>query len=215
MSNSRQKIIYFEEGWNFVQKGIKKLQNNLEGLPGPSLTSVDHTLLYTTVFNMCTNKPPHDYSQELYIKYKETFEDYIKTTVLPSLKEKKDKVLLRELLKRWSNLKTMTYWISKYFSYLDRFHLPRRSLPSLEETSFLSFYHLAYDEMNRQVMDAIVSMMNRKSAGETVEETLINEILNLYSEIGERTRKNEPKQFAETLMMKANATSFMSRLQIG
>lgn len=57
--------------------------------------------------------------------------------------------------------------------------------------------------------------MNRKSAGETVEETLINEILNLYSEIGERTRKNEPKQFAETLMMKANATSFMSRLQIG
>lgn len=49
MSNSRQKIIYFEEGWNFVQKGIKKLQNNLEGLPGPSLTSVDHTLLYTYV----------------------------------------------------------------------------------------------------------------------------------------------------------------------
>lgn len=31
---------------------------------------------------MATQKPPHDYSQELYEKYKETFEDYIKSTVL-------------------------------------------------------------------------------------------------------------------------------------
>lgn len=30
---------------------------------------------------MCTQKPPHDYSQQLYEKYKEAFEEYINSTV--------------------------------------------------------------------------------------------------------------------------------------
>lgn len=30
---------------------------------------------------MCTQKPPHDYSQQLYDKYRESFEEYITTTV--------------------------------------------------------------------------------------------------------------------------------------
>jgi cullin 1 len=30
---------------------------------------------------MCTQTPPHDYSELLYEKYKETFDDYIKSTV--------------------------------------------------------------------------------------------------------------------------------------
>ena len=29
---------------------------------------------------MCTQKPPHDYSQQLYDKYREAFEEYITTT---------------------------------------------------------------------------------------------------------------------------------------
>lgn len=34
-----------------------------------------------TIYNMCTQKPPHDYSQQLYDKYKESFDDYITSTV--------------------------------------------------------------------------------------------------------------------------------------
>lgn len=34
-----------------------------------------------TIYNMCTQKPPHDYSQQLYDKYREAFEEYITTTV--------------------------------------------------------------------------------------------------------------------------------------
>ena len=30
---------------------------------------------------MCTQKPPHDYSQQLYDKYKEAFEEYINSMV--------------------------------------------------------------------------------------------------------------------------------------
>jgi len=36
---------------------------------------------------MCTQKPPHDYSQPLYEKYKETFQDYIVSTVSTTLND--------------------------------------------------------------------------------------------------------------------------------
>ncbi|AES91842.2 putative cullin [Medicago truncatula] len=208
-------IINFEQGWSIMQKGIKKLQNILEGFPEPHFTSEEHTLLYTTVYNMCTQKPPHDYSQPLYEKYKETFQDYIVSTVLPSLRGKKDELLLRELLGRWSIHKTMTKCLSKFFHYLDRYFIGRQRLPSLEEIGLLSFYDLVYVEMHREVMDAILAMIDRKWAGEPIDETLVHNALTFYSEIGESTGKNDPKHFAETTI-KENATFYtMSRLQIG
>ncbi|WJX90597.1 Cullin-1, variant 2 [Trifolium repens] len=198
MSKFERKIISFEEGWDIVQKAVK---NILEGLPDPHFTSDDFVMLYTTIYNMCIQEPPpHDYSQQLYEKYKETFEDYINSTVLLSLREKKDELLLRELLVRWSNHKIMTRLLSGIFSYIDGHHTSRRELPSLEEAGYLSFYSLVYDEMNRQVIDAILNMIDRKRAGEPIDETLVKNALTFYSEIGESTRKSEPKHFAETMI---------------
>lgn len=34
-----------------------------------------------TIYNMCTQKPPHDYSQQLYDKYQEVFQEYIGSMV--------------------------------------------------------------------------------------------------------------------------------------
>lgn len=33
------------------------------------------------IFNMCTQKPPYDYSEQLYKRYKQALEEYIKSTV--------------------------------------------------------------------------------------------------------------------------------------
>ncbi len=40
--------------------------------------------------------------------------------MLPSLREHRDEVLLKELLKRWNNHKVMVRWLSRFFNYLDR-----------------------------------------------------------------------------------------------
>ena len=37
---------------------------------------------------MCTQKPPHDFSQQLYERYREAFNEYIASVVLPALNEK-------------------------------------------------------------------------------------------------------------------------------
>ncbi len=59
--------------------------------------------------------------------------------VLPSLKEKHDEFMLRELVKRWANHKVMVRWLSRFFHYLDRYFIARRSLPPLNEVGLTCF----------------------------------------------------------------------------
>ncbi|XP_045830954.1 cullin-1-like [Trifolium pratense] len=101
------------------------------------------------VYNMYVQEDPHEYGILLYENYKNTFEDYIGLTVLPSLREKKDELLLKELLEQWSNYKIMNKYMFKFFSYLERHYIcGRNGRPTLELKTFLSFYSLVYDEMH-------------------------------------------------------------------
>ncbi|GAU42553.1 hypothetical protein TSUD_341790 [Trifolium subterraneum] len=74
-----RKSIDLDEGWAHMQSGITKLKRILEGLPEPPFSSEEYMML--TIYNMCTQKPPLDYSQELYDKYKGCFDEYIRSTV--------------------------------------------------------------------------------------------------------------------------------------
>jgi len=49
--------------------------------------------------------------------------------------------------------------------------------------------------------------IDRRHAGEPIDQTLVNDVLAFYSEIGESTRKNDPKHFAET-MIKEKSTCY-------
>lgn len=49
MLNER-KTIDLDQGWDFMQKGITKLKNILEGLPEPQFSSEDYMMLYTYPF---------------------------------------------------------------------------------------------------------------------------------------------------------------------
>jgi cullin 1 len=62
--------------------------------------------------------------------------------VLPALNGKRDQDLLQEIVRRWSILKTMTLWLFRFFNYLDRYFIARRKLPSLQQTSYNTFYNL-------------------------------------------------------------------------
>ena len=47
MAMNERKTIDLEQGWEFMQKGITKLKNILEGLPEPQFSSEDYMMLYT------------------------------------------------------------------------------------------------------------------------------------------------------------------------
>lgn len=140
-------------------------------------------VLSRTVYNMCDNNPAGPEAQKLYQKYKKSIEDYVSTKaswnyihdcyffsffflvfliwssmlqVVPSIQGKKDDVLLHELVKRWNNHKIITRWLFRFFHYLDRHLVPRRNLPSLQETSHLTFYELvSYEYLSIDMLDQL------------------------------------------------------------
>ncbi|KAL4642895.1 hypothetical protein ACB092_02G052800 [Castanea dentata] len=168
MTRGEQEIILFEQGWELMQKVITKLKNILEGLPEPQFSGEDYMMLYTTIFNMCTQRPPHDYSQQIYYKYRETFEEYITSTVLPSLKEKNDEFMLRELVKRWAIYKVLGRWLSHFFSYLDRYFIAQGNLPRLNEVGLTCFRDL----------------ITKEREGEQVDRALLRNVLDIFVAIG-------------------------------
>ncbi|CAL9074844.1 unnamed protein product [Musa acuminata var. zebrina] len=184
MAMHERKTIDLEQGWEFMQKGITKLKNILEGLPESQFSSEDYMMLYTTIYNMCTQKPPHDYSQQLYDKYRESFEEYITSMVLPSLREKHDEYMLRELVKRWLNHKVMVRWLSRFFHYLDRYFVARRSLPPLNEVGLTCFRDLVYQEIKGKVKDAVISLIDQEREGEQIDRALLKNVLDIFVEIG-------------------------------
>lgn len=196
-----RQIIELEMGWDYMQKGITKLRRILEELPEPAFSSEDYMMLYTTIYNMCTQKPPHDYSQQLYEKYKEAFDEYILSTVLPSLKEKHDEFMLRELVKRWSNHKVMVRWLSRFFHYLDRYFIARRSLPGLNEVGLTCFRDLVYKEVHGKVRLAVITLIDKEREGEQIDRALLKNVLDIFVEIGMNSMEYYEGDF-ETEMLK-------------
>ncbi|XP_008802119.1 cullin-1 [Phoenix dactylifera] len=207
MAMHERKTIDLEQGWDFMQKGITKLKNILEGIPETQFSSEDYMMLYTTIYNMCTQKPPHDYSQQLYDKYRESFEEYINLTVLPSLTEKHDEFMLRELVKRWSNHKVMVRWLSRFFHYLDRYFIARRSLPSLNEVGLTCFRNLVYSEINGKVRDAVISLIDQEREGEQIDRALLKNVLDIFVEIGLGSMECYENDF-EAAMLKDTAAYY-------
>ncbi|KAL2892031.1 Cullin-1 [Bienertia sinuspersici] len=99
--------------------------------------------------------------------------------VLPSLREKHDEFMLRELVKRWSNHKVMVRWLSRFFYYLDRYFIARRSLPSLNEVGLTCF---------RDLIDV-------EREGGQIDRALLKNVLDIYVEIGMGQMDHYEKDF--------------------
>lgn len=167
-----------------MENGIKKLKRILEGLPETQFTSEEYMMLYTTIYNMCTQKPPLDYSQQLYDKYKEVFDEYIRSTVLSAVRDKHDEFMLRELVQRWLNHKVLVRWLSRFFHYLDRYFVARRSLPPLNAVGLSAFRDLVYMEVRVNAMKAVIVLIDKEREGEQIDRSLLKNVLDIFVEIG-------------------------------
>ncbi|XP_061988983.1 cullin-1-like isoform X1 [Rosa rugosa] len=177
-------VIEWDQGWDYMQKGFTKLKRILEGLSESQFTSEENMMLYTTIYNMCTQKPPYDYSWQLYDKYREVLDEYITSAVLPSLRNKHDEFLLLEFIKRWETHKVMVRWLSFFFNYLDRFFVCRRSLPKLREVGLTRFRDLVYRAVKANVRAAVIAIINKEREGEQIDIALLKNVVNIFVEMG-------------------------------
>ncbi|KAI3885924.1 hypothetical protein MKW92_005326 [Papaver armeniacum] len=172
--------IELEEGWEIIQKQITKLINIIEGVPESSMDASIHATVYT----MCTQRDPHDYSAEVYHRYKGVYDDYF-SKVLPAIQEKNDDVsMLQELVKRWANHKVMVSKLCRFFNYLDRFYIPRRKLPSLKDVGFGCFREIVHENMKVKVRDAVIVLINQERQGKEIDRALVKDVLEIFVDIG-------------------------------
>ncbi|TYJ22545.1 hypothetical protein E1A91_A08G132600v1 [Gossypium mustelinum] len=162
--------IEFDQGWGEMEKGIEKLKRILAGEKETPFTSREYMTLYTTIYNMCNQKAPHDYSEQLYDKYKETLDEYITSIILPSLKDKHDEFMLRELVERWLNHKIM--------------FIIQRSVPALNEVGTTCFLNLVYEDVHPTIKDIVLSLIDKEREGEQIDRALLKNALDIFVEMG-------------------------------
>ncbi|KAL6884673.1 hypothetical protein ACP4OV_010609 [Aristida adscensionis] len=177
-------IVALEDGWSHMVTGVDKLERILAGEAGVGFNSEEYMNLYTTIYNMCTQKPPNEYSQELYERYRGTFEKYINSTVLPSLQEKHGEFLLKELVQRWRNHKLFVRWLSRFFHYLDRYFISRRSLMPLKQVGWTCYSELVFNKLKATLTTILIGMIDEDREGQLIDRTLVKNVLDLYVEIG-------------------------------
>ena len=150
---------------------------------------------------MCTQKPPHDFSQQLYERYREAFNDYIEACVLPALREKKGEYMLKELVRRWDNHKIMVRWLSRFFNYLDRYYIQRHNLAQLKDVGMLCFRELVYTELKFSAKDAVLNLVEHERDGEQIDRALVKNILGIFVEMGMGGMEAYETDFEQNLLI--------------
>jgi Cullin family/Cullin protein neddylation domain len=183
-------IIDLDSGWNLIEtRGFKPLAQTLDsggdyrarhGATGLS----EWSTIYTTVYNMCTQRPPHAFAEHLYARVQTTLSAYLSSSTLPALTALYGEFMLRELGRRWSNHKLMVRWVTRTFSYLDRYYVKRHEQPSLEHVGYMCFKETVFDAISQQVRAAALNIVCRERDGETVDRALLKAVLGIFAEMG-------------------------------
>ncbi|XP_042516892.1 cullin-1-like isoform X2 [Macadamia integrifolia] len=138
--------------------------------------------LYTTIFNMCTQDGPYNYSEQLYKRFKELILSYISETVLRSLEEKHGMFFLRALERRWLDHKLMLKWLSRFFQYLNRFYIPRNFLATLDRVGLTCFNDLVYSGL-KQTKDVIINFIDQEREGAQIDRSVLKNCLSMFIEL--------------------------------
>ncbi|KAL3525530.1 hypothetical protein ACH5RR_013902 [Cinchona calisaya] len=207
MKKNKKRTIQLE-GWELMQRGILKLKNILAGKEESPFKPEEFIMMYTYIYNMCTKKPPHNNCQQLYDKYKEELDEYIMLTVLPSLRDKHDEFMLRELVNRWEKHKVMVRWLSRFFGYLDRYFVSWWSLPALNVVGLICFRNLVYQELKVKVTDAVIALIDQEREGSQIDRVLLKKVLDIFVVIGMGQMDYYEDDFEEYML--GDTTSFYS-----
>lgn len=193
-----QDIIPLDEGWKLVQsEGIDKLEQFLEVGATEAMSDVgeedkqavvfqvkEFSKLYTTVYKMCTQKNPFNWSERLYTRYGEAVSHYVQQRVLPAVSGKSGLSLLSELRRRWENHKVYIKWMEKIFQYLDRYFVNMRSVDPLRTKGLSIFKSLVFQEVSTETTKALLELIDAEREGHVIPEDVVKAVVEMYIWLG-------------------------------
>ncbi|KAH0913681.1 hypothetical protein HID58_037002 [Brassica napus] len=207
-SQSREPIT-IEDGFKLIDAAVTKLTRIIEGKPEPPFLPEEYIGNYTIVYNMCIQKPPHDSSGPLYEKYGAILQAYDKLTILPSIMEKHDEYMLREVSRWWEINKIMVRWLSHFFYYLDRYYIARNGIPSLTVVGMTCFRDHVYEKVHFNVKQVVIALIHKEREGQQIDRALLKNVLDLFVQNGMGNMERYEKDFEDFFLTETN--SYYSR----
>lgn len=190
MQMESEQYIDLEDGWAWIEeRGFKPLAAILDmggdyrarhGTHGPE----EWSQIYTTVYKMCIQRPPRSYAQHLYERVESTLSAYLRWSTLPELRAVHGEVMLRELVRRWNNHKLMVRWVTRTFSYVDRYYVKRHERDNLERVGYKCFKNTVFDSISVDVRTAALRIVCCERNGEAVDRALLKDVLGIFAEMG-------------------------------
>jgi cullin 1 len=149
---------------------------------------------------MCTQRSPYNWSEQLYVRHGESIAGYLRQTVLAELRSKHKDSQLSELAARWSNHRIMNKWMTRFFMYLDRYYVKHHSLPTLDAAGLKHFKEIVYDEVKRDCMTSMITLVDEERDGGTIDADLIKKCVELFEAMGMGTLDAYTADFEEHLL---------------
>lgn len=208
-------VVPLEDGWEKIKnEGIKVLedfldtkhirasvpQNSDPTKPRNVFSKANYAELYTTVYNMCTQRTPNNWSEQLYRRYGEAISNYVQRMVLPALRDKTGIPLMQELLHRWNNHKIYVKWMDRFFTYLDRYYVKLQSVEPLHNRGYSIFQQLVFEEVKKNTRNALLQVINMERQGETVDHDLLSGIIGMFIDLGLGNLNVYTAEFEEALL---------------
>ena len=168
-----------------IQRSLDQLVEICENDFPPEVDMSQAMGNYSCVYNMAVQRPPNNYCEELYQRYKQFFEDYLNGTVLPALREQGGTLMIGEIGRRWNNHKdVMVKWMKKFFLYLDTYYTKRENLPNIQETGMRAFKETMFPLIRADVTTAILDLVSQERADQPVDRDLLRSVVDLFVQMG-------------------------------
>jgi cullin 1 len=207
-------IIPLEEGWKRIQEvGVVPFLDRVESmitsneekaedqLKHQSIPQKQFTETYDTIFNMCIQREPYNFSEPLYSYHGQALTDYFKKTVIPALSKARDKhglALLQEWNQRWRANKWVADGLRRMFMYLDRFYVPNsEDLLTMSESGFSLFRKHVFDKFKDPVRDAVLDCIRREREHEDQDRDVLRESIAVFVELGQKLSKVDLQLYKE------------------
>nr|CCA24215.1 PREDICTED: hypothetical protein isoform 2 [Albugo laibachii Nc14]CCA26937.1 Putative cullin putative [Albugo laibachii Nc14] len=210
-------MITLEEGWDHEIKPkaidvlLDILDRGFENVhEGPFPPKV-FMPIYTTCYNMCTQRSPYNYSEQLYKLHGETFDDYLEKKVLPSLQQTHDEYFLQQLVKRWENHKIMNQWMYKFFMYLNRYYVKHHALPTLEEAGMQSFYRVIFQKVATRAKSVVLQLIDKERNGELIDTAMIRNCIEIYEVMGMKSFLSVYQNYFEIEFLQSTGIFYLNK----
>ncbi|XP_010929186.1 cullin-1 [Elaeis guineensis] len=168
--------IGLEEGWQYLEEGIAKLTNILEGYDSRSILTTSELIhLYDCVYTLCLQRPKP--CQEVYCRFKMSLDRAVSSLVLPSLMDKDNEALLQELVRMWLNYQVMVRLLSIIFGYLERCDTIQVPVPPLKDVAASCFCNLVCPALSGKIRNAVISMIHQEREGQKIDVDLLQNFM--------------------------------------